>query len=704
MIDQNSSTALFEDEARLIEKLNTELAEYDLFSLKDKPLFEIQAAGLQFFHLLPDCKSTSLFVLDPDDFSFKCKLVVPYLGEEDENNKFLLLSENGVIAQALNDFSIHFSPLPNCCEEIAILPLVSHIGIVGVILLTKSKLHYSPSLCAVLKVFANQFALLLQSSLLHREVTNLKENVEQIVTLRTLDATQDTREVKQILNSVQTGILLIDKSNDLIIDVNTMAAEIIGTERNDLVGKASFDFFFKSGRGTQGGITTNQEGLLRKKNGAFIPIIRTVADIISEGKELLIISFIDITERKKMENELQQIRADLEARVEERTTDLKALNSKLQSEIERRTQAEEDLLKFYWAVQQNPVMIILTDAAGVVEYVNPKFLETTSYEFTEVVGNNFSMINASIPFGPDAFFHEFTSISDQMATGEYQCKKKDGSLFWVITLVSPIINLEGDITNYVIVQEDVTLKKEAQEQIIIAKEKAEESDRLKSTIFANMSHELRTPLIGILGFSQILQDEVEDPFLGDMAEKIRLSGNRLLLTLNTILFLSQIEHSDIINNQSKINVCEVAKLTALKFTDRVQAKHLTYSVEIPEADWEISATEEFISTAIEHLLDNAQKFTKEGFVRITIEKQLSESGNAVVRIIIADSGIGISETGLANIFEPFRQDSEGFGRSFEGSGLGLTLVKKIVTMMQGTISVQSTLNKGTVFMIDIPMA
>jgi len=122
--------------------------------------------------------------------------------------------------------------------------------------------------------------------------------------------------------------------------------------------------------------------------------------------------------------------------------------------------------------------------------------------------------------------------------GEYPNKRKDGTIYWESTLVSPIKDNNGKITHLLVTQEDVTEKKKNLEELILAKEKAEEANRVKNVFLANMSHELRTPLIGILGYSEMLANELIQPEKLEMAKGIIRSGNRLLNTLNLILDLT----------------------------------------------------------------------------------------------------------------------------------------------------------------------
>ena len=155
-------------------------------------------------------------------------------------------------------------------------------------------------------------------------------------------------------------------------------------------------------------------------------------------------------------------------------------------------------------------MVVITDPNGNIEFANPKFSEVTGYSVDEAKGKNLRILKSG--YHSKEFYSNIweTILAGKIWQGEFRNKKKNGELYWENALISPLKDTEGNITHFVAVKEDVTSKKKMIQELIEAKEKAEEMNRIKSSFFANMSHELRTPMVGILGFSEVLMSELKD--------------------------------------------------------------------------------------------------------------------------------------------------------------------------------------------------
>ncbi|MEI6089934.1 MAG: PAS domain S-box protein [bacterium] len=248
---------------------------------------------------------------------------------------------------------------------------------------------------------------------------------------------------------------------------------------------------------------------------------------------------------------------------------------------------------------------------------------------------------------------------------------------------------------------DVTDRVKTETELITAKVKAEESERLKSSFLANMSHELRTPMVGILGFSQLLS-EVEDlDKAKEMADVINTSGKRLMETLNLILDLARIEAGESEVEISEINLVEAINDVIIVFEAIAKTKNLKLQSYSKFDNYITYSSPTIIASILNNLINNAIKFTNVGSIIVTLEGEIINGQNYAI-IKVSDTGIGISTKDIENIFHEFRQASEGLDRSHEGTGLGLTLCKKYVEMLNGSISVESSLGVGTVFTIKIP--
>lgn len=225
---------------------------------------------------------------------------------------------------------------------------------------------------------------------------------------------------------------------------------------------------------------------------------------------------------------------------------------------------------------------------------------------------------------------------------------------------------------------------------------AEKSNKFKSSLMKNMSHEFRTPMNGILGLGGILRESLNDHEDVALLDKIMDDSKRLLKTLSEILDLSDLESTTIQLRNDFIQVSKVVGDIASSSAHSAKEKQLEFIVDIKN-DFFIKFDERYFQQSLESLVENAIKFTSHGYIQITCDVN-DEKGI----IKVADSGIGISPEYQETIFEAFRQASEGLDRSYEGCGLGLTLVKKIVDLTGGNISVESKIDVGTTFTLSFP--
>lgn len=245
-------------------------------------------------------------------------------------------------------------------------------------------------------------------------------------------------------------------------------------------------------------------------------------------------------------------------------------------------------------------------------------------------------------------------------------------------------------------------KEHINRQLIEAKTKAEEMNRLKSIFLANMSHELRTPLIGILGFAEILSEEIDDPYFKKMTDGIYKAGQRLSDSLSLILDLSRIEADKLTLNLEDVNIIDVVLETTSYFDQEIVKKGLYLNIDTPDEIPLLKSDKRMLLTIVDNLLSNAIKFTREGGIDVIVK--VEKSGlSSVVNLIVRDSGIGISQDFMDVIFDEFRQVSEGLDRAFEGVGLGLTIIKKFTEKLGGSLSLNSRVGLGSTFTISFPV-
>ena len=278
--------------------------------------------------------------------------------------------------------------------------------------------------------------------------------------------------------------------------------------------------------------------------------------------------------------------------------------------------------------------------------------------------------------------------------------RKNGTVFPVELSAYVIMDDDGKPIGMWGLARDITERKKMENELKLTIEKAEESSRLKSSLLLNISHELRTPMNGILGFAQFLKEVQTDPDNIEMADNIVSSGKRLMATLNSILDLAALESNRTNIEIQEVKLCEIIGEVIANFRDVARKKGIRLVLDC-SPDFMLQIDRNLFSNIIHHLVDNAFKFTKKGSVSVSVGTETQDGKNyAVIRV--ADTGMGISPKQMKFIFEPFRQGSEGLGRTHEGTGLGLTLCKKLTDLMQGEIFVESRPGEGSAFFLKFP--
>jgi len=377
------------------------------------------------------------------------------------------------------------------------------------------------------------------------------------------------------------------------------------------------------------------------------------------------------------------------------------------TDISRRKEMEEALIesesKFRSAFDNAPIGMELLALNGRVLRVNKAFCDLIGYDQDELSRLTFY----------DLTHPEDLEVNKQMVDdmigkrADTVCFnkryiRKDGEVICVFVSSSLIRGQHNQPLYFVAQVQDVTKQKQAEQEIIRARDKAEESDRLKSALLANMSHELRTPMSGVLGFADIIGKTAADPEIREMAGLIQISGKRLMTTLDSVMLLAQLESTDNIRdlNYTFVNISRMLTNLADKYRSKVSQKGLQLKLEI-EPEIFLSTEHHMLTQAVNKVLENALKFTDTGSISISLDVSVQDVGSFVL-IKVADTGIGIDPGMREQIFNEFRQASEGVARRFEGSGLGLPIARKIINLFHGAISVESELGKGSVFTIKLP--
>jgi len=363
--------------------------------------------------------------------------------------------------------------------------------------------------------------------------------------------------------------------------------------------------------------------------------------------------------------------------------------------------AEESTIKLSKAVTESPAIVVITDSKGRIEYVNPKFVTTTGYTMEDVLGANPKILKSGET--PNYVYKNLweTILAGNEWRGELKNKKKNGEYYWEDISISPIIGDDGNITHYIAVKEDISDRKMLINQLIEARDRAQESDRLKTAFLQNISHEIRTPMNGIMGFIELLRDpsispQEHDSYL-DIIEK---SSHRMLKIINDLIDISKIEAGIIQLKFSEVFIFPLLNDLVYFFKPEAEKKGLKIELVCDEQcrNLTIISDQEKIYASLANLIKNSIKYSNEGEIKVK-----AKITDKFVEFSVSDNGIGIPEEKIGKIFDRFTQvESNSISRT-EGAGLGLSIVKAYVDILGGTIEVFSQLGKGSKFTFTIPL-
>ncbi len=279
---------------------------------------------------------------------------------------------------------------------------------------------------------------------------------------------------------------------------------------------------------------------------------------------------------------------------------------------------------------------------------------------------------------------------------ESQVYRADGAIIWISESCRAVRNSDGDLLYYEGTVEEVSTRKEAERELRVAKELAEAASKAKSIFLANMSHELRTPLNAVLGFAEILRDELFGP-LGDNRYKgyvrdIHDSGKHLLNVINDILDLAKVEAGHLQLDEQPVDVENILATCERLIVDTAELRGIRFEVFYPTTAVTLRLDATRLKQILLNLLSNAVKFTPRGN-GVTLGTGWASDGGFFFRV--TDQGIGMSPDDVVKALQPFQQIDSSLARRYEGTGLGLTLTKSLAELHGGNLSIESKPGHGT---------
>jgi PAS domain S-box-containing protein len=372
--------------------------------------------------------------------------------------------------------------------------------------------------------------------------------------------------------------------------------------------------------------------------------------------------------------------------------------------ITRRKLAETELIEkevqYRNLADSGMALIWASGKDKLCNYFNKPWLQFTGRTLEQELGNGWT--EGVHPDDRDPCFNTYSAAFDnrEKFVMEYRLLNASGEYRWISGLGTPNYNSNNEFIGFISHCFDITDHKQSEQELIKAKEKAEEGDRLKTAFLANMSHEVRTPLNSIIGFSELLADsDFQEDQKKEFIQQIITNGNNLLAIISDIMDISKLESGKIRIYKKQINVQKFVSSIKDEFLIQIEEKNLELKLFVEEnsPETEITVDEGRFRQIFYNLLSNAIKFTQKGTIEIGYQVK-----DRNVEFYVRDTGIGISKEFHHQIFERFRQADNTTTRKYGGNGLGLAISKNLTELMGGKIWFDSTPCKGSTFYISFP--
>lgn len=529
-------------------------------------------------------------------------------------------------------------------------------------------------------------------------------------------------ELQRLLQTMNEGFLISDE-NEAFLYVNDKFCEISGYAREELLNRRNEEVFAyddvsletlrrQTALRVQNQRSTYEVKTKRKDGSPLILQVSAMPKFDDTGSfRGAICVTVDITERKAAEADLLAERARLSQWVEERTASLQTATHALEQELAERKPIEKALRaaeEEYRTLFDNvPIGIYRSSLDGRQLRANPALAQLNGYASEEEMLDGVKDIGSEWYVEPDRRLEFQRVLTEEGSVSNFESeiyRHKTRERIWISESAILVRDAQGQPMYYQgTVQEITTRKKIEEEQARLITQFAKVA-RLKDEFLASMSHELRTPLNSILGMTEALQDEV----YGDVTARQRkaltaidASGRHLLSLINDILDLAKIESGQAELTYSTVDVEALCQSTLRLVQPTAEKKHVTLCATLDPAVKTMQADGRRLKQILLNLLSNAVKFTPDaGLIKLEVTGR--QSDEPVVQFIVSDTGVGIPEEAIAHLFQPFIQVDSSLSRQYDGTGLGLALVYRMVEMHGGSVTVNSEVGQGSRFTVTLP--
>ena len=492
------------------------------------------------------------------------------------------------------------------------------------------------------------------------------------------DKAANESRLEAIFETAVDGIITIDSQAN-IQSCNAVVSDILGYQETELLGQ-NIAILLPQHSGVRGPLSSAEikqfsavgsEITTQHKNGTLVPVRLGVGEVKLKNQASFFVAFItDLTVQKQM----QQALKEQEAR--HRTL----LNN--MPGVAFRCKIDEQ-----WSMS----------------FVSPIVAELTGYRSEEFIANTITF-EALLHHEDKTYVRDVIDEALQSGKGsyslEYRIKHRAGEIKWVLDKGSFEFDEQGKVAGIAGVLLDISERKSMEDELRTAKRIAESAAASKQAFLANMSHEIRTPMNAILGFSEVLKDSPLQPEQSKHVHTILTSAKALLHLLNDILDSAKLEQGKLDLVEADFCVSELVDNVVSTFWYQAKKKGLALELEIsPNLHQYYHGAPDRLRQILVNLLGNAIKFTNQGCVKLCVRAD----GDKGLLFEIHDTGIGIEKNRLEAIFNPFEQADGSMSRNYGGTGLGTTISRQLVELMQGEIWAQSEVDKGSTFSFTVPL-
>ena len=500
------------------------------------------------------------------------------------------------------------------------------------------------------------------------EILYFDGSLEDItVKIENKQALIESQERYKILTDLTIeGIIIHD--NGIIIDTNASVQKMTGYDAEYLKGKSIFDFIHPNSiEISKKNMAVKFAGIfeleiIRKDKSSFIAELEAKNVVINQ-KEVRVIALRDITKRKIDEKEILQLST---------------------------------------AVTQSPASVIITDLNGNIEYVNQKFTDVTGYTYEEAIGKNPRILKTEHTVSEDYKEMWETIASGKIWRGEFLNKRKDGTHYWELASISPIIDEKGNIIKYLAIKEDITERKKTEDALIKSEKELSEANATKNMFFSVIAHDLKGPIGNFMQLLNLLKENFNDISNDEKLDYLNILTGLSSKTnnlLEDLLLWARIQMNTIDFTVNETNLKTLTNSSVGIVDEKANEKNIEIKNLVDDINVKINKSS--VKTVIRNLLSNSIKFSHKNS-QIVIKSKILKDNNTI-EISVKDNGVGIPKESINNLFKIETTFSTYGTEKEKGTGLGLILCKELVEKNGGTIRVESEEDVGSEFIFTLPL-